>query len=141
MILLYEWDFSGQICCLGGGCSKSQSVTPLPLKLSCHSYWETRPLLGASFTWAQYFKTCNPDHDNPDNEILLFSVLDQGDPANFIRVFQNTGRVDHRDPDLGGDGFPNLVTSSPDRKQWQTTSRKEQLGARLPRLKCKFTVI
>ena len=64
---------------------------------------------------AQYFKTCNPDQDNPDNEILIFSVLDQGDPADFIRVFQNTGRVDHRDPDLGGDGFPNLVTPPPDR--------------------------
>ena len=51
-------------------------------------------------TRAQYSKTCNPDQDNPDNEILLFSVLDQGDPADFIRVFQNTGRVDHRDPDL-----------------------------------------
>ena len=34
--------------------------------------------------FAQYFKTCNPDQDNPDNEILLFSVLDQGDPADSI---------------------------------------------------------
>lgn len=66
--------------------------------------------------WAQYFKTCNLDQNNPDNEILLFSVRDQGDPADFIWVFQNIGRVDHFDPNLTGYGFPNLTTPPPDLK-------------------------
>ena len=60
------------------------------------------------YTWGRGLKTCYLDHPDPQNKTSLFSVKAPNDLTDFVWVFQNTGRLNHSDPNLLGEGFPNL---------------------------------
>lgn len=42
---------------------------------------------------------CNLDQIDSEREIFVFSVIDQNDLIDSVRVFQSSGRLDHSDPD------------------------------------------
>ena len=44
-------------------------------------------------TWGRYFKTCNPDQNDPDNQIPLSSATDQPDLSRYFKTLLDWIRV------------------------------------------------